>query len=100
MRLSSRGNNSVIFTLFPKNSINALQEIALLGENDIQRLSVVKDPLALYFEVRAQYKHSQKKIAHSTVFHHLSHLSVDIQQSGPIKFRENSGALLISCTIL
>ena len=28
---------------------------------------------------------------HSTVFHHLSHLSVDIQYSGLIKFKENSG---------
>ena len=32
-----------------------------------------------------------EKIAHSTVFHHLSHLSVDIQQSVLIKFKENSG---------
>ena len=32
-----------------------------------------------------------EKIAHSTVFHHLSHLSVDIQWSGLIKYRENSG---------
>ena len=32
-----------------------------------------------------------EKIAHSTEFHHLNQLSVDIQQSGLIKFRENSG---------
>ncbi len=32
-----------------------------------------------------------EKIAHSTVFHHLSHLSVDNQWSGLIKYRENSG---------
>ena len=34
--------------------------------------------------------HSQKKIAHFTVHHHLSHLSVDIQSGGLIKFREDS----------
>ncbi len=33
----------------------------------------------------------RKKIAHSTVYHNLSHLYVDIQSGGLIKFRENSG---------
>ncbi len=32
-----------------------------------------------------------EKIAHPTVYHHLSHLSVDIQLSGMIKCRENPG---------
>ena len=32
-----------------------------------------------------------EKIAHSTAYHHLSHLSVDIQLGGLIKFREDSG---------
>ncbi len=30
-----------------------------------------------------------EEIAHSTVYHHLSQLSVDIQLSGLIKFRED-----------
>ncbi len=34
---------------------------------------------------------SQKKIAHPTVYQHLSQLSVDIQLNGLIKCRENSG---------
>ncbi len=33
---------------------------------------------------------SQKKIAHSTVYHHPS-ISLDVQFSGLIKFREDSG---------
>ncbi len=32
-----------------------------------------------------------EEIAHSTVYHHLSHLSVDIQLGGLIKFRGVSG---------
>ncbi len=32
-----------------------------------------------------------EKIAHPTVYHHLSQLSVDIQLNGLIKSRENSG---------
>ena len=32
-----------------------------------------------------------EEIAHPTVYHHLSQLSVDIQLSGLIKGRENSG---------
>ncbi len=35
--------------------------------------------------------HSQKKIAHPTVYHHLSQLSVDIQLDWLNKCRENSG---------
>ena len=35
-----------------------------------------------------------EKIAHSTGYHHLSHLSVDIQLGGLIKFMEDSGALM------
>ncbi len=39
--------------------------------------------------IRYYYTLSEK-IAHSIVFHHLSHPSVDIQWSGLIKFKENS----------
>ena len=35
--------------------------------------------------------HSQKKIAHPTVYHHLSQLSVAMQLNGLNKCRENSG---------
>ena len=32
-----------------------------------------------------------EKIAHPTVYHHISQLSVDIQLNGPIKCKEDSG---------
>ncbi len=47
------------------------------------------------FESTALQITLSEKIAHSAVFYHLSHLSVDIQLSGLIKFREDSGVLYI-----
>ena len=45
----------------------------------------------------------KKKIAHSTVYHHPSHLSVDVQLSGLIKFREDlelvKSCASVSCLI-
>ena len=35
-----------------------------------------------------------EETAHPTVYHHLSQFSVDIQLSGLIKYREDSGVLM------
>ncbi len=43
--------------------------------------------------------HSQKKTAHSTAYHHPSHISVDVQLSGLIKFREYSGVQMTAFDI-
>ncbi len=38
-----------------------------------------------------QYPYTLRKIAHHTVYHHLSQLSVDIQLNGLIKYKDDSG---------